>query len=64
MSNADQNTVEDFEIIGGEKAADIVAATISAHRHDAADGTKCLVVRKTPGVDCDPRRRYLLLLDA
>lgn len=64
MSNADQNTVEDFEIIDGEKAEEIVAATLSAHRHNATDGTKCLVVRKTSGVDCNPRRRYLLLLDA
>jgi hypothetical protein len=64
MNNADQNTVEDFEIIDGEKADDIVAATLSAHRHNAADGTECLVVRKTPGVDGNPRRRYLLLLDA
>lgn len=64
MSNADQTAVKDFEIIDGEKAADIVAATLSAHRHDATDGTKCLVVRKTSGVGCNPRCRYLLLLDA
>jgi hypothetical protein len=56
--------IDGYEIITGEKADDIVAATLSAHRHNAADGTECLVVRKTPEVDGNPRRRYLLLLDA
>ncbi len=56
--------IDDYEIIDGEEADEIVAATLSAHRHDAGDGTRWIVARRTADDgQSNPYRHYLLLWD-
>lgn len=56
--------IDDYQLVEGREAAEIVAATLSAHRHDAGDGTRWIVACRTADErGRNPYRHYMLLWD-
>lgn len=57
--------IDEYEIIDGEEADEIINATLHAHRHSRADDTRWIVARRVADErGRNPYRHYLLLWDA
>ena len=56
--------IDDYEIVDGPEAEEIIEATLDAHQHDRDDGTRWIVARRTADDgQSNPYRNYLLLWD-
>lgn len=56
--------IDDYEIVEGREASEIINATLDAHQHDRDDGTCWIVARRiADDGQSNPYRSYLLLWD-
>ena len=56
--------IDDYEIVDGPEAEEVIKATLDAHQHDRDDGTRWIVARRTADDgQSNPYRHYLLLWD-
>ena len=57
--------IDDYEVVDGREAEEVVAATLAAHQHAEDDGTQWVVVRRIADAGGgNPYRHYLLLWEA
>ena len=57
--------IDDYEIVEGREASEIINATLDAHQHDRDDGTCWIVARRiADDGQSNPYRHYLLLWDS
>ncbi len=56
--------IDDYELVEGREASEILNATLDAHQHDRDDGTCWIVARRiADDGQSNPYRHYLLLWD-
>ena len=56
--------IDDYEVVEGPEAEEVINSTLDAHQHDRNDGTRWIVARRTAADgQSNPYRHYLLLWD-